>query len=185
MGSSAIETGICIPDLPFLYRETTCSSVTRTVLIVPALWQAHPQLLWAQVGVRRGNDQWVTRPLFLLPQDSMYACGYLSLHVQTESPRWPLGPLGLGVCTSGFVCPLQEALVGCTHRLWKRLEVTWAGNSEVLQELGAWSRSRGFKWAKPFGPWTPQPGRRRKILARGGTERVCKSQSGRCSSLRI
>lgn len=56
----------------------------------------------------------------------------------------------------GFVCPLEDLPRGYTCRIWKRLGVIWAGNSGMLQGLGAWSRSKdlGSEWPKPSGPQT-------------------------------
>lgn len=97
-----------------------------------------------------------------------------------------VGSFGLGVYTSGFVYHLEEALGGYTHRLWKRLEVIWAGNSEMLQGLGAWSpsRDRALYGLNPLAMDSStqeeevDPSQRRK-------KRVYKSQSGQCRLLRI
>lgn len=79
----------------------------------------------------------------------------------------------------GFVCPLEDLPGGYTCRIWKRLGVIWAGNSGMLQGLGAWSRSKdlGSEWPKLSGPQTPHS-TLRKIPARRGDEWVSKSQSG-------
>lgn len=115
MGSS----WICIQDLPSLKRGTH-------VPVDPGqswLAQHHGRLTPSTCGPQEGSKNRklsVGHSTLFHPTKGIHilvcVCGHgPNLHVQIESTSCPLGPLGLGVCTSVALSALWETHLGAAH----------------------------------------------------------------------
>lgn len=116
-------------------------------------------LVGPRVRVKIEKGLWVSPPFSLMDtRESVYVCVDTQLARSNRARQLPLKSCGPRSCVliCGFVCPLEDLPGSYTHRLWKKLGVIWAGSSGMLQELAAWSRSKGpdSEWAHGLlNPW--------------------------------
>lgn len=132
-----------------------------------------------RVGIRVENGSGSLDYFFFLLRGSMYVCVDTPACIFKQATSRPLGSLGLGVCTPVAFSALWKMLPG-VHKLHKRPGVMWAGSSELLQGLGAWSRSGALTMhllGKTLWAMDSSTQEEKEDPSRGGTEWGSKSQS--------